>query len=59
MKISDVTIKTFRTHADRWDSGHVQPLPNVEVRQTVLSIHADDGVAGHYFGGGAHGALKA
>ena len=47
MKISDVTIKTFRTYADRWDAGHAQPLPKVEPRQTVLSIHADDGVAGH------------
>lgn len=55
MKISDITIKTFRSHADRWDVGHAQLLPNVELRQTVLSIHTDEGVAGHYFGGGSHG----
>jgi redox-sensitive bicupin YhaK (pirin superfamily) len=55
VKISDVTIKTFRTYADRWDAGHAQPLPKEDLRQTVLSIHGDDSVAGHYFGGGAHG----
>ena len=25
------------------------------MRQTVLSVETDDGVAGYYFGGGAHG----
>ncbi|HEV7274683.1 MAG TPA: enolase C-terminal domain-like protein [Devosiaceae bacterium] len=55
MKISDISIKTFRTHADRWDVGHAQPLPNTELMQTVLTIHTDDGASGHYFGGGSHG----
>ena len=55
MKISDVSIKTFRTHSDRWDVGHAQPLPNTELRQTVLTIHTDYGVDGHYLGGGTHG----
>ena len=55
MKISDISIKTFRTHADRWDVGHAQPLPNTELMQTVLTVHTDDGASGHYFGGGSHG----
>lgn len=55
MKISDVTIKTFRAFADRWDIGHAQLEPKVELRQTVLSILTDEGVTGYYFGGGSHG----
>lgn len=55
MRISDVTVRTFRTFADRWDAGHGVPLPGTELRQSVLSIHTDEGVVGHYFGGGAHG----
>ena len=55
MKISDITIKTFRTHADRWDVGHAQPLPRTELMQTVLTIETDEGVRGHYLGGGSHG----
>ncbi len=55
MKISDITIKTFRTTADRWDVGHARPMPDTELMQTVLTIHTDEGVDGHYFGGGSHG----
>ena len=55
MKIADITVKTFRTYADRWDVGHAQLLPNVELQQTVLSVLTDDGVVGNYFGGGTHG----
>jgi L-alanine-DL-glutamate epimerase-like enolase superfamily enzyme len=55
VKISDITIKTFRTHEDRWDTGHAEPLPNVELQQTVLSVQTDAGVVGNYFGGGTHG----
>ena len=55
MKITDIKIKTFRTYADRWDIGHAQPLPKAELMQTVLTIETDEGVSGHYFGGGAHG----
>lgn len=55
MKISDITIKTFRTTADRWDAGHALPLPDHPLLQTVLTIHTDEGVVGHYFGGGSHG----
>ena len=55
MKISDIKIDTFRTHADRWDVGHARPLPKAQMRQTVLTIETDEGVAGHYFGGGSHG----
>jgi L-alanine-DL-glutamate epimerase-like enolase superfamily enzyme len=55
MKITDIKIKTFRTHADRWDTGHAVPIPNAELMQTVLAIETDQVVAGYYFGGGAHG----
>jgi L-alanine-DL-glutamate epimerase-like enolase superfamily enzyme len=55
VKISDITVKTFQTYADRWDAGHAQLLPKVELQQTVLQIHTDEGVVGNYFGGGAHG----
>jgi hypothetical protein len=27
MKISDIKIKTFKTYADRWDTGHASPFP--------------------------------
>jgi L-alanine-DL-glutamate epimerase-like enolase superfamily enzyme len=55
LRISELTIKTFRSHADRWDTGHAQPLPATELSQTVLSIATDEGITGHYFGGGSHG----
>ena len=55
MKISDITIKTFRTTADRFDVGYARPMPDTELLQTVLTIHTDEGVEGHYFGGGSHG----
>ena len=38
MRITDITIKTFRTHADRWDIGHAVPIPRAELMQTVLTI---------------------
>ena len=31
------------------------PLPNTQMMQTVLTIHTDEGVVGHYLGGGSHG----
>ena len=56
MKITDITIKTFRTHADRWDAGHARADPkDAELMQTVLTIETDEGVTGYYFGGGSHG----
>lgn len=55
MKISDIRVKTFRTHADRWDNGHAQLRKHAELLQTVLTVETDEGVSGHYFGGGAHG----
>lgn len=55
MKITDIQIKSFRYLADRWDFGHALPIPRSTVMQSVLSIHTDEGVTGHYFGGGAHG----
>ena len=55
MKITDITIESFLTHPDRWDNGHARPIPRAEVMQTVLTIETDEGIAGHYFGGGSHG----
>lgn len=55
MRISDIRIKTFRTRADRWDTGHARPIPSAELMQTVLAIETDEGVTGYYLGGGSHG----
>jgi L-alanine-DL-glutamate epimerase-like enolase superfamily enzyme len=55
LKISDIKIKTFRTYADRWDIGHARLIPRAELMQTVLAIETDEGVTGHYLGGGSHG----
>jgi len=55
VKITDIKIKSFRTHADRWDNGHGRPLPHTELMQTVASIETDEGVTGYFFGGGSHG----
>ena len=55
MKITDLKIVSFRTHADRWDMGHAEPRPRTELMQTVSSIETDEGVTGYFFGGGSHG----
>ena len=55
MRITNVSIKTFRTYADRWDTGHARPIPTQELMQTVLSIETDEGPVGHFLGGGSHG----
>ena len=55
MKITDIKITTFRTHADRFDMGHGKPVPRKEFVQTVTTVETDEGVSGYYFGGGAHG----
>lgn len=56
MKITDIRVETFRTHADRWDIGHARLIPHAEVLQSILTIDTDEGVQGYYFGGGAkHG----
>lgn len=55
MKITDIKVVSFRTHADRWDMGHAKPKPNTELLQTVASVETDAGVTGYYFGGGSHG----
>ena len=49
VKITDIRIKTFRTHADRWDVGHAVPIPKAELMQTVLMIETDEGVTGLLF----------
>jgi L-alanine-DL-glutamate epimerase-like enolase superfamily enzyme len=55
VKITDIKIVSFRTHADRWDIGHAQLLPRTEIMQTVASVETDAGVTGYFFGGGSHG----
>ena len=55
MKISDIKIKSFLTHADRWDQGYALPKPDTQLMQTVLTIETDEGVSGHFIGGGTHG----
>lgn len=55
MKISDIKVKSFLTYADRWDQGHALPKPDTELMQTVLTIETDEGVSGHFIGGGTHG----
>ena len=55
MKITDIKITSFRTHADRWDMGHAKPLKRTEIMQTVASIETDEGHTGYFFGGGSHG----
>jgi L-alanine-DL-glutamate epimerase-like enolase superfamily enzyme len=55
MKITDVRVIRFRTHADRWDIGHARPLPGAEVIQTITCIDTDEGVSGYFLGGGKHG----
>ncbi|HET7714176.1 MAG TPA: enolase C-terminal domain-like protein [Bauldia sp.] len=55
MKITDIRVISFRTHADRWDMGHGVPKPRTELMQTVSIIDTDEGVSGYYFGGGSHG----
>jgi len=53
VKITDITVVPFKTHADRFRNG--QALPRTELLQTVTCIQTDEGVAGCYFGGGGHG----
>ena len=55
MKITDIRVIRFRTHADRWDIGHGRLIPNAEVTQTVTCIDTDEGVSGYFLGGGKHG----
>ncbi len=53
MKIADIRIVPFHWKVDRYRNG--TPLPQTRVLQTVLTIVTDEGLEGHYFGGGAHG----
>ena len=55
MKITDIRVVSFRSHADRWDMGHGVPKLATELLQTVAIIDTDEGVSGYYFGGGSHG----
>ena len=58
MKISDITIKSFKTYADRFDVGHARPMPDTPMMQTVLTIHTDEGVEGQTPLAGAEALLQ-
>jgi L-alanine-DL-glutamate epimerase-like enolase superfamily enzyme len=53
MKITDVTIQSFRSHADRFQHGVYKPRQ--ELTQTITAIETDQGIGGYYLGGGSHG----
>jgi len=53
MKITDITIQSFRSYADRFQHGVYKPKQ--ELTQTITAIETDDGVSGYYLGGGSHG----
>ncbi|WP_394155048.1 enolase C-terminal domain-like protein [Loktanella salsilacus] len=55
MRITDIRVIPFRTHADRWDIGHGRLIPQAEVHQTITCIDTDEGLSGYFFGGGKHG----
>lgn len=55
MKITDVRVIRFKTHADRWNIREARLLPNAEVSATVTCIDTDEGLSGYFFGGGKHG----
>ena len=55
MKITDITVRHFRTRADSWDRDHGVPIRDEETVQTLLTIETDEGVSGHYFGGSIRG----
>ena len=55
MKITDITVKAFRTTIPGWDMGHARLVPEQKMRQTVTTIHTDECVVGHYLGGAFHG----
>lgn len=55
MRITDIRVIPFRTHADRWDIGHGRLIPQAEVHQTITCIDTDEGLSGYFLGGGKHG----
>ncbi len=55
MKITDITVKAFRTTIPGWDIGHGCLVPEQKMRQTITTIHTDEAVVGHYLGGAFHG----
>tara|TARA_B100000686_G_C16793506_1_gene980494 strand:+ start:2896 stop:4029 length:1134 start_codon:yes stop_codon:yes gene_type:complete len=52
MKITAVTTERFKytAHTTTDSDGHGHPGPPSEAVQTVLQIHTDEGVSGHWFG---------
>lgn len=55
MKITDITVKAFRSTIEWWDAGHARLIPERQVRQTITTIETNEGIAGYYLGGAFHG----
>src|SRR5665213_2613249 len=53
MKIVDITVTPFNTQVDRYRNG--EPLPSMDVAQTITTIVTDEGAEGYYLGGHGHG----
>jgi L-alanine-DL-glutamate epimerase-like enolase superfamily enzyme len=53
VKITDITIDSFRIWSDRYQNG--EALPKTEIVQTLTTIVTDEGITGRYFGGHGHG----
>lgn len=60
MKITDITIQSFRyiSNTVRDSEGHGHPGPEHEATSSLLTIHTDEGIEGHCFGGMPTGTLN-
>jgi L-alanine-DL-glutamate epimerase-like enolase superfamily enzyme len=60
MKITDISIRRFRyrTRVGRDSEGHGHVGHERDAVQTLLTIHTDEGVEGHFFGAVHEGAIE-
>lgn len=60
MKIVDITIETFnyKSKTVRDSEGHGHPGPEHDARQSLLTIHTDEGTKGYAFGNVSKGTLE-
>lgn len=60
MKITDITVQAFRhlSNTVRDSEGHGHPGPEHEAQSSLITIHTDEGVAGHCFAGLPAGTLN-
>ena len=56
MKITDLKIIPFATHADRFRHGVLSP--RTKLVQTVTCIETDSGASGYYFGAVGEDAVE-